>query len=189
MIMQEDIQKAVKVIKSGGTFLYPTDTIWGIGCDATNSKAVNKIYKIKERSRLSRFIVLLDSPAKILDYVEEVPDILWDLLKSLDSPTTIIYPKAKNFPKNVISKDGSIAIRIVKHEFCQKLIHILNKPIISTSANFSAEPSPVVFKDISEELKNKVDYIVKTGRDKMNKSKGSTIIKIKMNGEFEIIRP
>jgi len=188
-MMNEDIQEAVKVIKSGGTFLYPTDTIWGIGCDATNSKAVDKIYKIKERSKLSRFIVLVDSPAKILDYVEEIPDILWDLLKSLDSPTTIIYPKAKKLPKNVISKDGSIAIRIVKHEFCQRLIHILNKPIISTSANFSSEPSPVVFKDISEELKSKVDYIVKTGRDKMNKSKGSTIIKIKMNGEFEIIRP
>jgi L-threonylcarbamoyladenylate synthase len=187
--MTEDLNKAVKTIKSGGTILYPTDTIWGIGCDATNSKAVDKIYAIKERSKLSRFIILLDSPNKVLDYVKEVPDILWDLLKNIDSPTTIIYPGAKNLPKNVISKDGTIAIRIVKHEFCQKLIHSLNKPIISTSANFSSEPSPVVFQEISEELKEKVDYIVQTGRDKMNKSKGSTIIKIKMNGEFEIIRP
>ena len=187
--MTEDLHKAIKIIKSGGTFLYPTDTIWGIGCDATNAKAVDKIYKIKERSKLSRFIVLLDSQNKLLDYVKEVPEILWDLLRSIDSPTTIIYPGAKNLPKNVISKDGTIAIRIVKHEFCQKLIHTLNKPIISTSANFSSEPSPVVFKDISDELKSKVDYIVESGRDKMNKSKGSTIIKIKMNGEFEIIRP
>jgi L-threonylcarbamoyladenylate synthase len=187
--MKEDLQKAVNILKSGGTILYPTDTIWGIGCNATNAKAVDKIYAIKERSKLNRFIILLDSPNKILDYVKEVPDILWDLLKNIDSPTTIIYPGAKNLPKNVIAKDGSIAIRIVKHEFCQKLIHILNKPIISTSANFSSEPSPVVFQDITEELKEKVDYIVKTGRDKMNKSKGSTIIKLKMNGEFEIIRP
>jgi len=186
--MEEDIQKAVKVLKAGGTILYPTDTIWGIGCDATNNRAIQKIYKIKERSKKSSFIILLEKESKITDYVEKVPDILWDLLKSIDSPTTIIYPKAKNLAKNVIAPDGSIGIRVVKDEFCRRMISKFNKPVVSTSANFSGEPSPLVFKDISEEIKNKVNYIVKSNRNKLNKIKASTIIRIKLSGEFEVLR-
>ncbi|MBC8487170.1 MAG: threonylcarbamoyl-AMP synthase [Bacteroidetes bacterium] len=186
--MEEDIQKAVKVLMAGGTILYPTDTIWGIGCDATNNRAVQKIYKIKERLKKSSFIILLEKESKITDYVEKVPDILWDLLKSIDSPTTVIYPKAKNLTKNVIAPDGSIGIRVVKDEFCRRMISEFNKPVVSTSANFSGEASPLVFKDISEEIKNKVDYIVKTNRNKLNKIKASTIIRIKLSGEFEVLR-
>ena len=186
--MEEDIQKAVKVLKAGGTILYPTDTIWGIGCDATNNRAIQKIYKIKERSKKASFIILLEKKSKITDYVEKVPDILWDLLKNIDTPITVIYPKAKNLTKNVIAPDGSIGIRVVKDEFCRRMISKLNKPVVSTSANFSGETSPLVFKDISEEIKNKVDYIVKTNRNKLNKIKASTIIRIKLSGEFEVLR-
>jgi L-threonylcarbamoyladenylate synthase len=186
--MEEDIKKAVEVLKAGGTILYPTDTIWGIGCDATNSKAVQKIIRIKGRPKEFSFIILLDKDSKITEYVEEVPEILWDLLKSFDTPTTIIYPNAKKLAKNVVAGDGSIAIRVVKDEFCQRLIGLLNKPIISTSANFSGEPSPVVFKDVSNELKTKVDYVVQTNQRKINKIKASTIIRLQMNGEFDVVR-
>jgi len=181
-------ENAGGVLKSGGTILYPTDTIWGIGCDATNVKAIQKIYKIKGRSQKFSFIILLEKESKITNYVREVPDILSDLLKSINSPTTIIYPGARNLAKNVIAKDGSIGIRIVKDEFCSRMISKFNKPIVSTSANFSGEPSPVIFKDISKELKNKVDYVVKSNRNKLNKIKASTIIKFKPNGDFEVLR-
>jgi len=186
--MEEDIKKAVEVLKSGGTILYPTDTIWGIGCDATNNKAVQKVIQIKNRPKELSFIVLLDDSRKITEYVEEVPDILWDLLESFDTPTTVIYPKAKKLSKLAIAADGSIAIRIARDEFCHELIHAFNKPIISTSANFSGEPSPVMFKDISDELKKKVDYVVQTNQSRLNKVKASTIIRLKMNGEFEVVR-
>ncbi len=186
--MEEDIKKAVEVLKKGGTILYPTDTIWGIGCDATNAKAVNKIIQIKNRPKEFSFIILLDDSKKILTYVEEVPEILWDLLDSFDNPTTIIYPKAINIAKNAIANDGSIAIRVVKDEFCCKLISAINKPIVSTSANYSGEPSPLMFKDISPLLKEKVDYIVKTNQTKLNKVKASTIIRLKLNGEFDVVR-
>jgi L-threonylcarbamoyladenylate synthase len=186
--MEKDIKKAVEVLKAGGTILYPTDTIWGIGCDATNNKAVQKIIEIKNRPKEVSFIILLDEDRKITDYVKEVPEILWDLLKSFDNPTTIIYPKAKRLSKYAVASDGTIAIRIVRDEFCSKLIHAFNKPIISTSANVSGEPSPVMFKDISEVVKRKVDYIVATNQTKLNKFKASTIIRLKMNGEFDVVR-
>jgi L-threonylcarbamoyladenylate synthase len=186
--MEEDIKKAVEVLKKGGTILYPTDTLWGIGCDATNNKTVQKVIKIKERRDNTSFIILIEKEKRILDYVKEVPEILWDLLKNIDTPLTIIYPNAKNLAKNVAAKDGSIGIRLVKNEFCEKMISKLNKPILSTSANFSGEKPPLMFKDISEKLKKKIDYIVQADQNKLNKIKASTIIKLKMNGEFEIIR-
>jgi L-threonylcarbamoyladenylate synthase len=186
--MEEDIKKAVEILKAGGTILYPTDTIWGIGCDATNNKAVQKIMQIKNRPKEFSFIVLVDEDKKITEYVEEVPDILWDLLQSFDAPTTIIYPKGKKLSKYAIANDGSVAIRVVRDEFCFKLIQALDKPIISTSANFSGERPPVTFKDISEELKKMVDYVMETNHSKVNKVKASTIIKLKMNGEFDVVR-
>jgi L-threonylcarbamoyladenylate synthase len=188
MIIEEDINKAVEVLKGGGIILYPTDTIWGIGCDATNSRAVQKIIKIKSRPKGFSFIILLEKNSRISEYVQEIPDITWDLLKSFDTPTTIIYSKAKHLAKNVPANDGSIAIRIVKDEFCRRLISRLGKPIISTSANFSGEPSPLMFKDISPELKKKVDYVVVSNQNKLNKVKASTIIKLKPNGEFDVVR-
>jgi L-threonylcarbamoyladenylate synthase len=186
--MDEDIKKAVAALKAGGTILYPTDTIWGIGCDATNAKAVQKLMQIKSRPKKFSFIILLENSRKITDYVEEVPDILWDLLRSFDNPTTIIYPSAKKLAKNVIADDGSIAIRVVNDEFCHNLISAFGKPIVSTSANFYGEISPVMFKDISLPLKKKVDYVVKTSQRKLNKVKASTIIRLKMNGEFDVVR-
>jgi len=141
-----EIEQCLKVLRNGGTILYPTDTIWGIGCDATNSKAVNKIYRLKKRVESKSLIILLDTPEKIKNYVTQVPEIALDLLENIDRPLTIIYPGAKNLAKNVIAEDNSIAIRIVKNEFCRKLIHEFDKPIVSSSANISGEPSPLVFK-------------------------------------------
>lgn len=186
--MQEDIKKAVEVLKNGGTIIYPTDTIWGIGCDATNSKAEQKVYKLKSRKQKASFIVLLETEKKIANYVEELPEILWDLIESIDFPTTIIYPKAKNLAKNVVATDGSIAIRIVKSGFCHDLIKAFGKPLVSTSANASGEQPPVVFKDISKNLLEMADYVTTSGRDLLMKAKASTIIRLKPNGEFDIVR-
>jgi L-threonylcarbamoyladenylate synthase len=187
--MKNDIDKALATLKSGGTILYPSDTIWGIGCDATNQRAAQKVFNIKGRGKESSFIILLDDPKKISNYVINIPDILWDLLDSIDFPTTIIYPEAKNLPKNVMAKDGSIAIRIVIAGFAHDLIKKFGKPIVSSSANFTGEPSPVLFKDISEEFVKKVDYVAETGRKVLQKMKPSTLLKLKPNGEFDILRP
>jgi len=186
--MTDDINQAIKVLKHGGTILYPSDTIWGIGCDANNAKAADKISALKGRLKKSSFIVLLHKPKMIRGYVESVPTILWDLIDSLDFPTTIIYPNAKNLAKNVIAQDGTVAIRIVKEGFCYELLQVYNKPIVSTSANFSGEPAPLLFRDIPDALIEKVDYVTTTGRKNLQKVKPSTIIKLKLNGEFEIIR-
>lgn len=186
--MQEDIKKALATLKSGGTLLYPSDTIWGLGCDATNQKAAQKIYNIKGRGKESSFIVLLDNPRKIADYVNNIPEILWDLVDSIDFPTTIIYTEAKNLPKNVIAKDGSIAIRIIKEGFAHELIKQFGKPLVSTSANFTGKPAPLIYKDIAEDLVKMVDYVAETGRNVVQKMKPSTLIKLKPNGEFDILR-
>lgn len=186
--MIEDIKNAIDVLKKGGTLLYPSDTIWGIGCDASNSKAAEKIYTIKGRQNKSSFIVLVHDAAMISNYVESLPGILWDLLDSLDFPTTVIYTGAKNLAKNVVAADGTIAIRVVKDGFCHELLKAYNKPIVSTSANFSGADSPLLFKDIPKDLKDKVDYITRAGRKNLQKVKPSTIIRLKKNGEFDIIR-
>ncbi len=186
--MEEDIKKAIKVLKAGGTILYPTDTIWGIGCDATNRSAVSKVYKIKNRSKDASYIILLHDMEQLKDYVKVLPPIIWDLIESIDTPTTIIYSGAKNLAKNVIHKDGSIGIRIVKDDFCSRLIKEFGKPIISTSANLSGDPAPFLFRDISDVIKRGVDYVVESNRDTVKKTKASTIIKLKDNGEFDIIR-
>ena len=186
--MKEDIEKAVEVLKSGGTILYPSDTIWGIGCDATNQKAAEKIYTIKGRQKKSSFIVLLHDPKMIKNHVKEVPGILWDLIDSIDFPTTIIYEDAINLAKNVIASDGTIAIRVVKEGFCHELLKAFGKPIVSTSANFSGESPPLLFRDIPDALIEMVDYVTTSGRSNLQKVKPSTIIRLKPNGEFDIIR-
>jgi L-threonylcarbamoyladenylate synthase len=186
--MNEDIKKSLEVLVAGGTLLYPSDTIWGIGCDATNAKAVEKIYKIKERRKSSSFIVLVDSIDKVMGYVDKVPAITADLVDSIDFPTTIIYPGAKNLAKNVMAADGTIAIRIVRSGFSHDLIKAFGKPIVSTSANFSGESPPVMFKEISPDLVSMVDYAVMSGRSLLKGTKASTIIKLKPSGEFDIIR-
>jgi L-threonylcarbamoyladenylate synthase len=141
--MEKDIEKCYKVLRKGGIILYPTDTIWGIGCDATNHKAVQRIYDIKRRKETKSMIILLNDILKLEFYVEKVPAIAFDLINKYDNPLTIIFPNAKNIAKNVIADDGSIAIRIVKDEFCKWLLNLFNKPIVSTSANISGEETPL----------------------------------------------
>ena len=186
--MEEEVRKAVECLEQGKTILYPTDTVWGIGCDATNYKAVEKVYKIKRRFERKSLIILLENPDKIKDYVEEVPPIAFDLMKSMDTPLTIIYPRAKNLAKNVIAKDKSIAIRIVHEPFCHSLLSEFGKPIVSTSANISGESAPLFFNKITDEIKQSVDYIVGINQQLVNRMKPSTIIKLKENNQFEIIR-
>jgi L-threonylcarbamoyladenylate synthase len=186
--MQEIIQETLKYLKAGKTILYPTDTIWGIGCDATRAKAVQKVYKIKQRVASKSLIVLLDSAEKLSDYMKNVPEVAYDLIGNMDTPLTIIYPDAIGLAKNVIARDKSIAIRIVKNEFCKELIKQFGKPIVSTSANLTSEPTPLTFSKISEQIKNKVDYTVNLYQNSVNIVKPSTIIKFGADGEFEIIR-
>ncbi len=186
--MKEEVMKAVSVLRSGGTILYPTDTIWGIGCDATNHRAVEKIYQLKKRTTQKSFIILLDHPDKLEKYVEKVPEIIWDLLPRVDYPLTVVYPGARNLARNVVAEDQSIAIRIVRDSFCRELISLFGKPIVSTSANFANEPAPLMFSHISKELISKVDYAVDLNRDKLNTMKPSMIIRVREDGTYEILR-
>jgi L-threonylcarbamoyladenylate synthase len=186
--MREIIKETLDFLRNGKTILYPTDTVWGIGCDATNVKAVKKIYKLKQRVESKSLIVLLDNMNDLQRYMENVPDIAYDLIDSMDTPLTIIYPNAKNLAKNIIAQDGSIAIRIIKNNFCEEVIKSFKKPIVSTSANISTEKTPLFFNQISDEIKNNVDYIVNLYQDFINKVKPSTIIKLDLGREFQIIR-
>lgn len=185
---EQELWKTVEILRSGGTILYPTDTIWGLGCDATNFEAVENIYKLKHRIESKSLIVLIDDENKLHDYVEKVPEISFDLINSLDKPTTIIYSKAKNLASNVVASDGSIAIRVTKDLFCRELIKLFGKPIVSTSANISGDASPVIYRDVPEDLLNGVDYIVNLYHGRMNSPKPSTIIRLFENGEFIIVR-
>ena len=186
--MQNDINKALEVLKSGGVILYPTDTIWGIGCDATNPEAVKRVYEIKNREDSKAMLVLMENPNRLTSYVEEVPEIAWDLIDANDQPMTLIYPGAKNLAPNLINSDGTIGIRITEEEFTSKLIQRFKKPIVSTSANRSGEASPANFLEIDEELKEAVDYVVEYRQDDMTKAKASSIIKIGLGGEIQILR-
>lgn len=186
--MEIDIVNAILVLQQGGIILYPTDTIWGIGCDATNTNAVEKIYRIKSRTEAKSLIILVDNIDKLHNYVEKVPDITADLLASITNPVTIIYSNARRLAPNVIAADGTIAIRIVKDDFCNELIRRFGKPIVSTSANITGFDPPVVFSQIVEEIKKSVDYIVSYKQDTYTRSKPSTIIRLRDDGMYTIIR-
>lgn len=186
--MHDDIKKALEVLKSGGVILYPTDTIWGIGCDATNEKAVEKIYKIKNREDSKSMLVLMENPALLERYIDEVPEIAWDLVELATTPLTVIYPKAKNLAKNLIAEDGSIGIRFTKEAFTAQLLQRFRKPLVSTSANISGEKSPSFFDEISEEIKANVDYIVEYRQEDKTPAKPSSIIKLGAGGRIDIIR-
>ncbi len=186
--MKQEIRNCIDVLRKGGTILYPTDTIWGIGCDATNIRAVQKVFKIKKRMENKSLIVLLDRKESLYKYIDSVQNIALDLVANVTTPLTIIYPNARNLAKNIIADDGTIAIRVVQFEFCKKLIRMYGKPIVSTSANISGQPSPLIFKSIPEEIINQVDYVVNFSREEVRETKPSTIIRLKSNGEFEIIR-
>lgn len=186
--MTEDIKKACEVMAAGGIILYPTDTIWGIGCDATNEKAVQRVYELKRRTDNKAMLVLMDSEAKLDRYVSDVPDIAWDLISVSDKPLTIIYSSAKNLATNLLGADGSVGIRITNEEFSKKLCERFRKPLVSTSANVSGEPSPANFSEVSEVIKEGVDYIVSYRQDDMSKAGPSGIIKLGAGGLVQVIR-
>ena len=186
--MQEDIKKACEVLRNGGVILYPTDTIWGIGCDATNEEAVKRVYEIKQRNDSKSMLVLMENPAKLQTYVSEVPDIAWDLIDLTDKPLTIIYEGAKNLAANLVADDGSVGIRITSELFSSELCRQFRKPIVSTSANLSGEASPANFKEIPDEIKKSVDYVVTYRQKDKTKVQPSSIVKLSKNGTIEIIR-
>lgn len=186
--MTEDLKKACEVMAAGGIILYPTDTIWGIGCDATNEKAVQRVYELKRRADNKAMLVLMDSEAKLDRYVSDVPDIAWDLISVSDKPLTIIYSNAKNLATNLLGTDGSVGIRITNEEFSKKLCERFRRPLVSTSANVSGEPSPANFSEVSEVIKEGVDYIVNYRQDDMSKAAPSSIIKLGAGGLVQVIR-
>lgn len=188
-MLQEDVAKALETLKNGGVILYPTDTVWGLGCDATNAKAVDKINKIKKRNPEDKsLIILADGKEMIAQYVKEIPEIAGELIKTYDEPLTIIYPYARNLAKNVIAPDNTIAIRVVKDDFCEQLIKQFGKPIVSTSANETGKPTPLYFKLITQEIVDAADYVVRINQKSFHSVKPSTIIRITGDFEFEIVR-
>ena len=187
MDFSNDVEQCLKILEKGGLILYPTDTIWGIGCDATNESAVNRVFDLKKRDESKALVVLLADKRDILKYVANPDPAIFDFLDSLDKPTTIIYEGALGFASNLPASDGSIAIRIVNDEFCRHLIKRFRKPLVSTSANISGQPSPQSFLEIGKEILNGVDYIVRHRQDETAAHSASSIIKWK-NGQPQFIR-
>jgi L-threonylcarbamoyladenylate synthase len=185
--MKEDIIQSVRVIAEGGIILYPTDTVWGIGCDATNEKAVQKIFNLKKREDSKSMLILLDAPSRLPEFVF-VPDIAWNLIEVSNTPLTIIFPDAKKLARGLIAPDGSTGIRITADNFCRQIIRKSGKPLVSTSANISGSAAPSLFSEISEEIKSSVDYVVKWRQHENLRGKPSSIIKLEKNGTFKIIR-
>ena len=188
MTQQEDIKNAIECMRHGGVILYPTDTVWGIGCDATNEKAVAKVYEIKQRDDSKALICLVDSDNRMQRYFRNVPKVAWQLVETTVKPTTIILDDAVNVADNLIAEDGSLAMRITQEAFSKELCYKFQKPIVSTSANVSGEPAAANYCDISEEILNAVDYVCWTRRQEHKPHTPSSIIKLGKNGEVTIIR-
>lgn len=179
-------QSAIKTLRRGGTLLYPTDTIWGLGCDATNETAVGRVYALKRRPPQQALLVLLPDAGLLDRYLVRVPDLAWDLIEFAEKPLTIVYPQGKNVPPNLLGADGSLAIRVVKEGFCHGLLQAFGRPLVSTSANLSGQPSPERFAQVPEELTKGVDYIL-NGPESVGVPP-STIVRLGVNGEFEFLR-
>lgn len=199
---KEDLQAALRVLRDGGIIVYPTDTVWGIGCDATNAEAVRRIYALKQREDSKSMLVLLDSPSKLNYYISDIPDAAWTILEASDysessddsdysdnKPLTIIYPNARNLAPNLIAEDGSIGIRITNEPFSQALCEQLRHPIVSTSANISGQPAAHFFAEIDPAILNGADYVCRFRREDETPHEPSSIIKINADGTFKIIRP
>ena len=186
--LDRELTNALAALHSGGTILYPTDTVWGIGCDCTNERAVDKIFKIKKRDSSKSLVLLVDSDARLLRYVKAVPEMAWELMQYSDKPLTIVYPEGKNIAKNMIGPDKSVAIRITSDFFCKKLIQAFDNGLVSTSANISGKPSPQNFSDIDEEILSAVDYVVNLRQEEKSPASPSSIIKVGLKGEIQIIR-
>ena len=185
--INQEVHKAFEIIKDGGIILYPTDTVWGIGCDATNPDAVAKIYRLKQREESKSMIVLMNGEKMIYNVFKEVPEVAWQIIDLSEKPTTIILDEPRNVAANLIASDKTLGIRLVKEPFCFKLMEKMKKPLVSTSANISGQPTPIAFKDISQEIIKGVDYVVNLHQDKIA-GKPSTIIKIGLDSQVKIIR-
>ncbi len=188
MTKEEDIKRAIECMRQGGVILYPTDTVWGIGCDATNAEAVAKIYAIKQRDDSKAMICLVDSDARMQRYFRNVPAVAWELLELVVKPTTVILDEACNVAPNLIAEDGSLAMRITKEPFSKELCYRFQKPIVSTSANISGEPAAQNYGDISEEILGAVDYVCWSRRQEHKPHTPSSIIKLASDGTVSIIR-
>lgn len=187
--MEVQVNKAIEILKTGGVILYPTDTIWGLGCDATNQDAVKKVFAIKQREESKSLVTLVSDLDMLARYVETIPEAALDLIEVNDAPMTIIYPKAIGLASNVVAEDGSVGIRIPMNEFCRQLCFKFRRPIVSTSANISGENPPKGFKDIDPQIKEAVDYMVHPSMEEKNSThRASQIIKLGANGQIQIIR-
>ena len=189
MELESDIIKCLEVLRNGGLILYPTDTVWGIGCDATNEEAVEKIYQLKQRPECKSMIVLVAEEKDILQHVASPDLAVFDFLEKAVKPTTVIYNGALGLAENLTGEDNTIAIRICKETFCRQLLKRFRKPIVSTSANISGEITPKIFKEISEEIKKGVDYLVKYRQDEETIAEPSSVIKWYSEGKFDVLRP
>jgi len=185
--MRTEIEKSLEVLRRGGVLVYPTDTIWGIGCDATSEEAVTKIYKIKNRSESKSLVILVSDWDMLSEYVPEIPPAIKEFLNRVVKPTTVIYKEPRGLANNVVASDNTVAIRLVQDQFCEELIGAYGKPIVSTSANYSGTPSPLCFAEIDEELLSKADYIVNLSRDE-NQNSASQIVKFDEDGTINYIR-
>lgn len=187
-IFQEDVEACLQVLRRGGIILYPTDTIWGIGCDATSAAAVQRIYELKQRPANKSMIILLADEKDILQYVADPHPAIFEYLKTVDRPTTVIYAHALHLPDNLVNADGSIAIRIVREPFCRHLLKRFQKPLVSTSANLSGGPSPATFNDVPDAIKQGVDYVVRYRQDDTTPAQPSRIVKFTADGQLVVIR-
>jgi len=186
-MMDAEIKNSLKILNQKKLLLYPTDTVWGIGCDATFEEAVAKVFEIKQRSESKSLVILVDSFEMLQKYIPKVPKAVLELLSKTKNPTTIIYDNPVGLAKNVVASDNTVAIRIVQNEFCRELIHLFGKPIVSTSANISGNPTPKSFYEIEKSILDSVDYIVNLQRDEVNE-KSSTILKVNEKGEITVLR-
>jgi L-threonylcarbamoyladenylate synthase len=186
--MQNMYHEAIQTLKSGGVLLYPSDTIWGLGCDVRNEQAIEKILELKNRPATKGLIVLISKMEQLSEYVEQVPDLAWDLVEFAEDPLTIIYPKGKNVSPSLLGPDGSIAIRLVKDEFCKGLIYRYQRGIVSTSANLSGEPSPLNFTGVATSIVAGVDGILKNPAGEGPAKKASKIVQLGLHGDYKLIR-
>ena len=184
----EDIRTAVQTLRQGGLILYPTDTIWGIGCDAANEEAVRRIFQLKRREDSKAMICLVDSANRMQRYLRQVPDVAWDLIEFADKPLTLILDGAVNLASNLIAEDGSVGLRVTKENISRELCYRYERAIVSTSANISGEPSPACFDEITDEIRQGVDYIMRSRQNDLSKSKPSQIIKLSLDGRIQILR-
>lgn len=188
MSLDEEVARALEILKQGGIILYPTDTVWGIGCDATNAAAVERIYQLKRSDNKKSMLVLLDSIDKVSLYIQKVPEIAWQLYEVADKPLTLILPEARGVAENLLPEEGTLGIRIPDQEFCRKLIYKLRRPLVSTSANISGQPTPATFSEISGEIVEGVDYVVDRSMDEHATHRASSIIMVGVTGEVKVIR-